>query len=275
MSYCCRDIGIDKIKKLSPTSRLISHLSECSLQSVDDEAPAASGRAFPSHTTNNTFPQGTCFVVTCRMKKASQSVITRTLSQRLYVRALVPGRLTAQLRLQNVASTFDNNNKENDLMSSRRSFRSSATIEFPIRRRRRPIQPESSEQDSDEPITSPLKHIAIDDDVEFVQAASALLDKLEGALEPMKGQNDFFEVERFFGDMGEVLTIDLGPKEGKYRIEMSMEDHLFEYSSPISGKVLYVFSAQTGEWVGSEDGHLFEGLLVRDLIRQCRGLPKL
>ena len=149
-------------------------------------------------------------------------------------------------------------------------------MDFAVRRRRRPSTHKTSQEDSgEEPSTNPLKHIAIDDDVEFVQAASALFDKLEQALAPMKHQNDFFDVERFLGDMGEILSIDLGPKEGKYRIEMSIEDHLCEYSSPISGKVLYVLSAQTGEWVGSEDGHLFEGLLVRDLIRQCRGLPKL
>jgi hypothetical protein len=133
----------------------------------------------------------------------------------------------------------------------------------------------STDDDSDPSRNSPLKHTAIDDDVEFVQAATALLDRLEVGLDPMKAVNDFFEVERFFGDMGEVLTIDLGPKDGKYRVEMSLEDHVFEYTSPISGKILYVLSATTGEWVGMEDGHSFEGLLVRDLIRQCRGLPKL
>jgi hypothetical protein len=167
------------------------------------------------------------------------------------------------------------------LKLQRMAFHSSSAVDFPVRRRKRPIQrggetSSSSDEDSDGPNTNgPLKHNPVDDDVEFVQAASALLDKLEKALDPMKRQNEVFEVERFFGDMGEVLTIDLGPKEGKYRVEMSLDDHLFEYTSPISGKVLYVFSADTLEWVGIEDGHSFEGLLVRDLIRQCQGLPDL
>jgi Frataxin-like domain len=145
---------------------------------------------------------------------------------------------------------------------------------MPVRRRRHPIgKGKGADDEPEEPRNRPLKHAAVEDDVEFVQAASALLDKLEAALAPMKPVNDFFVVERFFGDMGEVLTIDLGPKDGKYRVEMCLEDHIFEYSSPISGKILYVLSAETEEWVGMEDGHAFEGLLVRDLIRQCRGLP--
>ena len=163
-------------------------------------------------------------------------------------------------------------------------FHSSSFPNTPVRRRRR--SPTSSggsgttsrqDEDSEELRNrSPLAHAPIDDDVEFVQAAVALLDRLEAGLEPMKAPvNDFFKVERFFGDLGEVLTIDLGPKDGKYRVAMSLDDHVFEYSSPISGKILYILSADTGEWVGIEDGHSFEGLLVRDLIRQCRGMPKL
>lgn len=163
------------------------------------------------------------------------------------------------------------------------TFHSSSAIQFPVRRRRRPTPRASTNSDVNDdddsvgskPTQSQLKPSAVDDDVEFVQAASALLDKLEKAMGPMKRQNEIFEVERFFGELGEVLTIDLGPKEGKYRVEMSLEDHMFEYTSPISGKILYVLSVHTGEWVGYEDGHSFEGLLVRDLIRQCQGLPNL
>ena len=119
----------------------------------------------------------------------------------------------------------------NPVSLQRLTFHTSRALEFPVRRRRRPIQrteasPASGEEDdgSGKAKGSPLAHNQVDDDVEFVQGANALLDKLEKALEPMKRQNEIFEIERFFGDMGEVLTIDLGPKEGKYRIEMSLED---------------------------------------------------
>jgi hypothetical protein len=134
------------------------------------------------------------------------------------------------------------------------------------------VIPESSE---DGAYDNPLQHNPVVDTTQFCEAGGELLTKLENALEPMKAMNDTFVVERSQGEMGEVLTIDLGPKEGCYRIEMSEAEHVFEYTSPISGKLLYILSASTGEWVGSEDGHIFEGLIVRDLIRQCQGLPKL
>ena len=122
---------------------------------------------------------------------------------------------------------------------------------------------------------SPLKHDPIDDVMVFKEASTALLTKIENAVLPMVHVNDVFVVRRLRGELGEILTIDLSPKEGSYRLEVMESECLFQFTSPISGKVLYVLSAETGEWVGLEDGHLFEGLLVRDLIRQCRGLPKL
>lgn len=155
-------------------------------------------------------------------------------------------------------------------------FHTTTAVEFPVRRRRRGAKhldkPDDSQGGSNE---NPLQHPPVKDTAQFCEASLALLEKLEKALEPMKAQNGTFIIERSRGDIGEIMTIDLGPKKGTYRIETSEEEHLFEYTSPISGKLLYILSAVTGEWVGIEDGHQFEGLLVRDLIRQCKGLPKL
>eukprot|EP00526_Cylindrotheca_closterium_P024646 CAMPEP_0113621888 /NCGR_PEP_ID=MMETSP0017_2-20120614/11201_1 /TAXON_ID=2856 /ORGANISM="Cylindrotheca closterium" /LENGTH=154 /DNA_ID=CAMNT_0000531675 /DNA_START=117 /DNA_END=578 /DNA_ORIENTATION=+ /assembly_acc=CAM_ASM_000147 len=146
-----------------------------------------------------------------------------------------------------------------------RTFHSTDPVWMPVRRRRRARQTEKEEK-SEGPAENPLKHEPVTDSLAFCQEASALLTKLQTALEPMKAQNDTFIVKRVDGDIGEILTIDLGPKEGSYRIEISELEHIFEYTSPISGKVLYVLSNETKEWVGIEDGHSFEGLLVRDLI---------
>jgi hypothetical protein len=120
-----------------------------------------------------------------------------------------------------------------------------------------------------------LQHPPVRDVLRFRKAASELLDKLERALMPMKAKNDPFLIVRSHGDMGEIFQLDLGPKEGFYQLEMSEEECIFEYSSPISGKILYCLSSRTGEWVGVDDGNAFEGILVRDLIRQCQGLPHL
>lgn len=118
-------------------------------------------------------------------------------------------------------------------------------------------------------------HSPVTDTQVFRLAASTLLDKLERAVEPMKAKNDIFVVERSDGEIGETLRIDLGPKEGFYLVEISEDEHVFQYSSPVSGQILYFLSSGSGEWVGMDDGHSFEGIFVRDLIRQCQGVPNL
>lgn len=155
-----------------------------------------------------------------------------------------------------------------------RNFHSTQRAPMPVRRRRRTSRQNEAE-DSEGTFDNPWKHEPVLDTFRFCHEANSLLTKLEGALTPMKPKNDTFIVTREEGEIGEILTIDLGPKEGSYRIEICELEHMFEYTSPISGKLLYVLSADTGEWVGAEDGHDFQGLLVRDLIRQCQGVPNL
>jgi frataxin-like iron-binding protein CyaY len=155
-------------------------------------------------------------------------------------------------------------------------FHSSQPVQQAVRRRRGSIPAHlDASDDSEGSIENPLKHIAVVNTESFCKAAEALLSKLEKALLPMKEKNDTFIITRSRGEFGEMLSIDLAPKEGSYRIEISEDEMLFQYTSPISGKIIYILSARTGEWVGLQDGHSFEGLLVRDLIRQCRGLPEL
>lgn len=128
---------------------------------------------------------------------------------------------------------------------------------------------------SEESYANPLKHVAVVESEVFRREADALLTKIERALQPMKEKNEIFVVTRRWEDLGPTLSIDLSPKDGSYIVEVNEEEHLLQFSSPISGSQLYILSQRTGEWVGAEDGHLFEGLLVRDLIRQCQGLPDL
>lgn len=153
-----------------------------------------------------------------------------------------------------------------------RSFHLTSLTQFPVRRRRRGrAKPSTNDDDSSTPPENLLKPEAVFNTDQFIHASMDLLDKIEKALEPMKDKNEIFIVSKEVG----ILTINLGPKEGSYRIEINEEECMFEYTSPISGKLLYVLCSDTGEWVGVEDGHLFEGVLVRDLIRQCQGLPNL
>ena len=157
------------------------------------------------------------------------------------------------------------------------SFHSSPPTKLPVRRRRggRRGMNKAQPSNSEETPANPLKHAAVVDSEIFRDAASDLLLKLELALQPMKEKNDIFVISRDFENLGPTLSIDLSPEDGTYIVEVNEEERLLQFSSPISGTHLYVLSKSTGEWVGAEDGHLFEGLLVRDLIRQCKGLPDL
>jgi hypothetical protein len=160
------------------------------------------------------------------------------------------------------------------VFTQKAAFHSTPSTQLAQKRRKRGSK-QVQETESEESDVNPLKHVAVDDLEQFRESVTLLLDKIEKAVAPMKEQNDVFIVTRARGELGDTLKIDLAPKEGSYKIEVSEEDCLFQYASPISGNVLYIKSATTGNWVGIEDGHIFEGLLVRDLIRQCRGLPKL
>ena len=68
--------------------------------------------------------------------------------------------------------------------------------------------------------------------------------------------------------------LDLGPVHGQYTIQFDIDQCILVFISPISGQIAYNLTTG-GEWCSDEDGHNFEGLLVRDLIRQVIGVPQL
>ena len=166
-------------------------------------------------------------------------------------------------------------------------FHSSPPSGLPVRRRRKrrhdvvvakPKQDddEGSDDDdtSDDRQALGLRHQPVTDPAAFATAAQALLVKVQAALEPMKAFNEEFILTRGSEEMGDFLLLDLGPVLGQYTIQIDLEQHLLLFRSPISGQVVYILSESTGGWCGEQDGHSFEGLLVRDLIRQCNGVPK-
>ena len=165
--------------------------------------------------------------------------------------------------------------------SSYSEFRSSPELLMPVRRRRRgtarKVEPrEDDSEENDGTTTLERLHAPVTDQAIFDQESCRLLDKIEKAMEPMKVCNEIFITKREDGERGEIYTIDLGAAIGIYQVEISQDEHVFEYSSPVSGKLLYCLSSATGEWVNIDDGHQFEGILVRDLLRSnCIGLPKL
>ena len=89
----------------------------------------------------------------------------------------------------------------------------------------------------------------------------------------MKAQNETFNIIRSTTEIGENLTIGLKPGEGQYVFQVDEDMKTLTLNSPMSGSYTYVLCGYTGDFVGMDDGHLCEGMLVRDLIRHCNGLP--
>lgn len=107
----------------------------------------------------------------------------------------------------------------------------------------------------------------------FTKQAKIFLTKAQNALEPMKAYNEIFNITRTSNEQGEVLTIGLAPSEGQYVLQVDEDILTLSLLSPMSGNYTYVLCENTNEFVGMEDGHNLEGMIVRDLIRHCNGLP--
>lgn len=120
-------------------------------------------------------------------------------------------------------------------------------------------------------------HMAVTDPEVFRTEADKLLEKIEKALRPMEKYNEVFKITLMPRDQYKSgsLTLELKPDDGMYKLEVNDGELRVVFQSAISGSYKYALSASTGEWVDEKDGHSFEGMLVRDLIRQCNGLPDL
>lgn len=129
---------------------------------------------------------------------------------------------------------------------------------------------DSTMDDRNHNVTSSLS--AVKDRERFIQKADAFLDELEIALTPMKHCNDIFEISRSRTKIGNVLSIGLQPGYGSYIIQVDESSMTLTLNSPKSGIYTYALRAD-GEWAGVDDDHLLKGMLTRDLIQQCQGLP--
>lgn len=108
----------------------------------------------------------------------------------------------------------------------------------------------------------------------FLPAARKFLARTEKALEPMKRTNDVFIIKRDSNEQGDNLTLRLKPGEGNYILQVDEEMLTLTLSSPMSGIYTYVLCPKTGSFIGMDDGHIAEGMIVRDLIRHCTGMPQ-
>jgi hypothetical protein len=172
-----------------------------------------------------------------------------------------------------------------------RWFHVSSACEATRRRRRGGILPlprdkddEDDDNDGDDDSSSgatatPRQRIRrLKEPVAFEEQATMLLDTIFQALQPLQAINDPFILTRArdpdVGN-GEYILLELGPLHGQYTIQIDPEDCLIYLQSPISGGIHYFKSLDDDEWRSVDDGHIFQGMLVRDLIRQIQGVPKL
>lgn len=157
--------------------------------------------------------------------------------------------------------------------SSVRSFHTTAPTlaERRQRRRRTSTNPmaESEEEDLSDAVLQGYKPVT--DIGEFRKLAKEELQKLVTSIGPMKAMNDPFKVDL----SDDMMTIELDPANGSFVVEIDEENLWLTIQSPVSGAQSYFYSKKKQEWVGAQDYHSMEGLFVRDLIRLCKGVPKL
>jgi len=144
---------------------------------------------------------------------------------------------------------------------------------FGTRRRRRGGD-ETSTGNSNEISTRPQK-ISMNSE-EFGLKGEDVVEQLERSVEHLRDCNDTFEITRTSRNYleGAMLTINVGPPYGKFSISVDENDQEILFSSPVSGPKVYIWSIEKEEFVSIDDGHVFVGLFVRDLIRCCNGVPK-
>jgi len=145
---------------------------------------------------------------------------------------------------------------------------------------------------------------------QFLSASMSLLDRVESAVTKLKDCNDGLEITRHppssssdsspnhatpNPDNTESIEPTNQPHGGQLSFHVQSSGDLFwgggtylltiqpdndadsggtvTLRSPLSGSFTYVYNPSSGEWVGEDDGHSLLGMLTRDWIRQCRGVP--
>ena len=140
------------------------------------------------------------------------------------------------------------------------------------RRRRRGGASSAAPVEGDEPHAA--RPVPVKDTAKFLAASGKELDRIEAAIEPMKACNDVFDVSRSKNEEGEKLSIRLKGGDGTYIIQVDERNFTMNLTSPMSGAYTYVLCGKSGDWLGMDDAHIMEGMLTRDLIRQCNGVPR-
>lgn len=158
-------------------------------------------------------------------------------------------------------------------------FHTTTSALFPVNRRRRPsassIPTENPKNEDGKQDETDQNKAIVTDPQQFEVASNLLIDKLVAALRPLEALNDpFLLTVGMETDLGKYILLDLGPVNGQYTVQVDLEQQSLLFRSPISGQLAYHVTP-AGNWCSNVDGHNFEGIFVRDLIRQVQGVPNL
>ncbi|KAF0698615.1 Aste57867_10772 [Aphanomyces stellatus] len=105
---------------------------------------------------------------------------------------------------------------------------------------------------------------------QFNALSATFLDRVEQAIEPLHPpMNEVFRVTR--ASNPDSLTIALAAHE--FTLQVLGKRQKIELVSPISGSRTYIYNTKTTRWEDETDAHDIEGLLTRDLMRLCSGVP--
>lgn len=103
---------------------------------------------------------------------------------------------------------------------------------------------------------------------DFAEEAQRMFRSIETAVNPLKSQNANFNVS--YGDDGEMIIV---THRGRHILTVDGNRQLLVFQSYFSGFHKYAFFPEERTWLSIHDGHDLRGLLTRDLMRHCIGVP--
>jgi len=72
-----------------------------------------------------------------------------------------------------------------------------------------------------------------------------------------------------------TIKISRPPETYEVTMEAHLKEGLLHVDSPITGLQKYQYNSSSKEWEHEVDGHVLSGILTRDLMRWCSGIPEI
>lgn len=112
---------------------------------------------------------------------------------------------------------------------------------------------------------------------DFDVRSSDLLHQIHKGLVDMKEVNSPFDLKlnTHPGHSNKSLTLQLDPSTGSYEIKADSIARRITLFSPVSGIYHYEWDTVFEQWTSQTDQHFLLELLVRELLKVCRGVPKI